>query len=135
MKAFIAGLGSMYVAGMYRSLSKPVTDLTQFISGAMEYTNRFHTVFTADLNFDVMNSSNVTRNNINKFHQYSFINDINLPIFTLPGNGSVISSIDHVWHNLNVPRSSYVASPALTDHYAVCVIFKVKRDSPPFSRF
>ena len=48
-----------------------------------------------------------------------------------PSRRSATSSIDHVWHNLDVPRSRYVVSPALCDHYAVCVIFKVKHDSPP----
>ena len=68
---------------------------------------------------------------INTFHQYSFVNEISLPTFISPSNGSAVSSIDHVWHNLNVPRYSYAVSPALSDHYAVCVIFKVKHDSPP----
>ena len=69
----------MYVAGIYRPPNKPVTDFTQFISGAMEYTNQSHTVFAGDFNIDVMKNSTVTRNYINTFHQYSFINEINLP--------------------------------------------------------
>ena len=108
--------------------NKPVTKFTQFISGAMKYTNRFHTAFTDDINIYVMN---VTRNYMKTFHQQSFVNKINLPTFISIGNGSAVSSIDHVWHNLNVPRSSYVVFPALSDHYAVCVIFKVEHDSPP----
>ena len=68
---------------------------------------------------------------INTFHQYSFVNEISLPTFISPSNGSAVSSIDHVWHNLNVPRYSYVVSPALSDHYAVCIIFKINYDSPP----
>ena len=51
------------------------------------------------------------------------------PFFS-SGNVSAISSIDQVCHNLNDQSSSYVVSPALSDHYAVCVLFKVKRDSP-----
>ena len=97
----------------------------------MEYTNRFHTVFAGYFIIDVMYNSNVTRNYINTFHQYSFANEINLPTFISPSNLSAISSIYHVWHNLNVPRSSYVVSPAPSDHYAVYVIFKIKYDSPP----
>ena len=121
----------MYVARIYRPSNKPVTDFTQFFSGAMEHTNRFHTVLAGDFNIDVRKNSFATRNYINTFHQYSFVNENNLPSFILPRKRSAISSIDHVWHSLNVPRSSYVVSLAPSDHYAVCVIFKIKHDSPP----
>ena len=103
----------MYVAGIHRPPNEPATDFTQFISGAMENTNRSHTVFAGDFKIDVMKKSTVTRKYINMFHQYSFANEINLPTFISPSRGSATSSIDHVWHKLNVPRSSYVVSPAL----------------------
>ena len=48
------------------------------------------------------------------------------PLFRL-----VMEMIDHVWDNLNFPRSSYVISPALSDHYVICVIFKIEQDSSP----
>ena len=99
--------------------NKPVTDYTQFIPGVMDYTNRFHTVFAGDTIIDVMNNSNVKRNYIKTFQQYSFVNEINLPTFISPSGGSAISLINHVWHNLNV------VPPAFSDNYAVCVIFKV----------
>ena len=63
----------------------------------MEYTNQLHTVFAGDLNVDVMNNANVMRNNINTLHLNNFINEIYLPTFIWPSNGSVISLIDHVW--------------------------------------
>ena len=78
-----------------------------------------------------MKNSNVTRNYINTFHEYSFVNEIKLSTFISPSKGSATSSIGHVWHNLNVPRSSYIVTPALCDHYAVGVIFKVKHENPP----
>ena len=40
VKASIPCIGNMYVAGIYRPPNKPVTDFTQFLSGAMEYTNK-----------------------------------------------------------------------------------------------
>ena len=123
VKASFLCSDNMYVAGIYRPPNKSVTDFTQFITEAMEYTNRFHTVFAGDFNVDIVNNSNVTRNYINMSHQFSFVNEINLPTFNSPNNGSAISSIDHVWHNLNAPRCSFVVSPALSDHYAVCVLF------------
>ena len=116
----------MYVAGVYRPPNKPVTDFTQFITRAMEYTNLFHTEFVGNFNIDVMSISNVTRTYIYTFHQYNLVNENNLSTYTSHSNGSAIPSIDHVWHNLNFPRSSYVVSPALSDHFAV---FKVKQDS------
>ena len=69
VKTYIPGLGNMYVAGIYPPPNKPVNDFAQFISGAMEYTNRFHTVIAGDFNIDVRNNSNATRNYINTFHQ------------------------------------------------------------------
>ena len=113
----------MCVVGIYRPLNKPRTDSIHFITGAMEYTNRFHTKFAGDFNIDVIKNSNVTRNYNNMFHQYRFVNEINMPTCISPSNASSIASIDHVCHNLNIPRCSYVVFPALSDHYAVCVIF------------
>ena len=78
VKAFIPDVDNMYVARIYRPLNKPVTVFTLFISGAMEYTSRFHTVFESDFNIDVLNNSNVTRKYINTLHQYSFVIEINL---------------------------------------------------------
>ena len=73
----------------------------------------------------------MTGNYINTFLQYSFANEINLPTYILPSNGSAISSIDNVWHNLNIPRCSYVVSSIISDQYTVCVVFKGKNDISP----
>ena len=62
VKASIPGLGNKYVAGIYLFLNKPLTDFTRFITGAMEYTNRYPTVVLGDLNIDFMNNSNMTHN-------------------------------------------------------------------------
>ena len=131
MKAPIPGLGNMYVSVIFRPPNKPVNDFTQFITGDIEYTNRFHTVSESVSKSDIMNKSNVTRNYIIPFQRYSFVNEINLPTYISLSNGSAISSIDLVWHNLNFPRSSYVVSPAQSGHYTVSANFKVKHDSPP----
>ena len=40
---------------------------------------------------------------------------------------------DHLWHNINSSRCIYVVSPALSDYYAICVIFRIDHDSPPKS--
>ena len=68
MKASIPVLANVYVAGIYRPPNKPVTDFTQFITGSMEYTNRFHTVFAGDFNIVVMNNSNVRVNALTRFN-------------------------------------------------------------------
>ena len=75
VNASIFGLGNMYVAGIYRprNKNKPLTDFTRFITGAMDYTNRFQTVFAGYFYIDFMNNPNMTRNYISMFHQYSFI--------------------------------------------------------------
>ena len=80
-----------------------------------------------------MNHSNKVRNYTDEFHQYSFVNETNLPTYILSSDGSTTSSIDHTWHNLNSPRGSYVVSLALSDHYVVRAIFKVKYDKHPKS--
>ena len=91
VKPSITGLGNKYVTGIYRPTNEPVTYFSQFIPGAMEYTDRFHTVFAGEFNIDVMNNSNVTRTYINTFHHSSFVNEICLPTFLSPSNGSAIS--------------------------------------------
>ena len=67
---------------------------------------------------------------IDVFHRYSFVNEINLSTYISPSDGNVASSLDHNWHNINSKGGRYVASPALSDHYAVCEIFKGRQDSP-----
>ena len=114
-----------------RSPNKPVTDFTQFITAAMEHTNQFRTVFAVDFYIDFMNNSNVTRKYIITFRQYSLVNEIKLSTYIWPSNGSATSSINQVWHNLNVPRTSYIVFHALPDYYAACVILRVKHDNPP----
>ena len=75
----------------------------------------------------------MARNCIDVFHRYSFLNENNLQTYISPSNGTPIASLDHTWHNLNSQGYSYVVSPALSDHYAVCVIFRVKHNSTPKS--
>ena len=91
------------------------------------------TVFAGEFNIDVLSNSNTIHNYVDTFHQYGFINKINLPTYVSPSTGIDTSSIDHLWHNLNCSRCSYVVSPALSDHYAICVIFRNNHDSPPKS--
>ena len=62
-------------------------------------------------------------------HQYSFVKEINLQTYISPTDGNTTSSLDQTWHNQNSPRGSYLVSPALSDHFAVCVAFGVKGDS------
>ena len=80
----------MCAIGIYRPSNKPVTNFIQFITGAIEYKDRFHTVFVGNFNIDVINNSNVTRIYINMFHQYSFVIEIILPTYISPSNGSAI---------------------------------------------
>ena len=60
VKAAISSLGKMFVAGNLRQPNKPLANLTQFITGALEYTNIYCAVFTGDLNVDVINIFNMT---------------------------------------------------------------------------
>ena len=92
-----------------------------------------HTVFAGDFNLDVSSNSNVIRNFVDRFHQYGHINNTNLPTCVSPITGVNTSSMNHLSHNLNCSRRSYVVSPALFEHYAKRVIFRINHDSPPQS--
>ena len=111
----------MFVAGIYRPPNTPLADFSQFITNTLEYTNKCRTVFAGDFNIDVTSNSNAIRNYVDTFLQYGFINKIILPTYVLPSTGIDTSSIDHLRHNLNCSRRSYVVSLALSDHYAICV--------------
>ena len=75
----------------------------------------------------------MARNYIVVFYQYSSVNEINSPTYISPSDGNATSLLDHTWRNLNSPRGSYVGFPALSDHQAMCVVFRVEHDSPPKS--
>ena len=127
------GRKNMFVTGICRPLNTPLADFTQLYTNMLEYTNNCRPVFVGDFNMDVLGNSNATRNYVDTLHQYGLINEINLPTYVPPSTGIATSSIDHLWHNLDCSRRSYVVSPALTDHYAICVILRINHDSPPKS--
>ena len=89
------------------------------------------TVFAGDFNIDVLSSSNAMRIYVDTFHQYGLISKINLPTYVSPSACNDTSSIDYLWHNLNCSRRSYVVSLALSEHYAICIMFRINHDSPP----
>ena len=117
----------MFVAGFYRLPNSLLADFTHFITNTLEYTTNCRTEFAGDFNTDVLSNSNAMRNYVDTFHQYGLINEINLPTYVSPSTGIVTSSIDHLWHNLNCSRRSYVVSPALSDHYTICVVFRINQ--------
>ena len=117
----------MFVAGVYIPPNKPLAEFTQFIAGTLEYTKNYLAVFTCELFGDVMNHYTTACNYIDVFHQFSFLNEINLPTYISASDGNATSPLYHTRHNLNGQRCSYVVSPALTGLYAVCVVFRVKQ--------
>ena len=88
VKVFIPGLGKMQLVEIYRPPNIPLSDITQLVTETMENTNKFqfHTEFAGDSKTDIMNNSKMTRKFINMFHQYSLVNEFNLPIFISPSN-------------------------------------------------
>ena len=123
----------MCVEGIYRSSNAPLTDFIQFITNAFEHTDNCRTVLAGDIKFDFLNNLNSMRNNVDTFHQYGLINEVNLLTYVSPSVGIDTPSVNHSWHKLNCPWRSYVASPALSDQFALCVTFRSNRDSPPTS--
>ena len=85
------------------------------------------------LNIGVLSNSNALRSYVDTFHQYGFINEIILSTYVSPSTGIHTSLSDHLWHNLNCSRRSYLVTPALSDHCAICVTFRINHDRPPLS--
>ena len=79
----------MYVAGTYRPSNTPLTDSTQFVINTLKHTDDCRTVFAGDLNFNVLSNSKPMRNFVDTFHQYSLINELNLPTYLSPSYGFV----------------------------------------------
>ena len=77
----------MFVAGIYRPPNTPLADFNQLITNMLEYTNNCRTVIAGDFNIDVLSNSNAMRNYVDTFHQYGFINEINLPTYVSPSTG------------------------------------------------
>ena len=111
----------MSVARIYPPQSNHLPDFTQFITGGSESKNNSRTVFAEDLNVDVINFSTMAHNCTDVFHRYSYLFQINLPAHLSPSDGKTISSIDHIWHNLNSKRGSYAISPSLSLAILLCV--------------
>ena len=116
------------MAGICRLPIKPLPNFTQFITGALEYPNNYRTVFAGDFNVVVMSLFYMARNYADDFHQYSLVNEINIPFCASPIYGNVNSRNDYLSHNLNSLICSNVVSPTFSDHYDVCVNFKVKHE-------
>ena len=94
LKAAIPGPDNMFVAGICRPPNTPLADFNQFITNILEYTTTCHTVNAGDFNIDVLCNSNAMRNYVDTFHQYGFINKINLSPYVSPNTGIETSSID-----------------------------------------
>ena len=133
LKIAIPGLSNMFVAGIYRPPNTPLADFTQFNTNMLEYKDNCRMVFASDFNIGVLGNSKAMRNYVDTFHQYGLLNEINLPTYVSPSTGIETSSTDHLSHILNCSRRSYVVSPAVPDHYAICAIFRIIHDSPPKS--
>ena len=128
-KAAIPGLVYMFVAGIYWPPNTPIADFTHIITNTLEYTDNCRAIFSGDFNIDVSRNSNTKRNYVDTFHQYGLINEIDLLTYFSPSTGIDTYTIDHQWHILSFSRRSYVSSPALSGHYALCVHFRINYDS------
>ena len=80
-----------------------------------------------------MNHSNMLRNCAEVFHQYSFVNKINLPTYMSPGNSHAISLIDHTWCNLNGSKGCYFVSPTPFGYYDIWTKVKLMQSISPYN--
>ena len=68
MKADVPGFGNMLTVGIYRPPNKPLSNFTQFITGAFECAKNYHAVYAGDFNVGAMIISNMTRNYTDVYH-------------------------------------------------------------------
>ena len=54
---------------------------------------------------------------------YGFVNEIILPTYVSPSTGHNVSCLDHIWHNFDIDRRSYILQPNMSDHFAVSTVF------------
>ena len=90
-------------------------------------------ILTGNLNLNVCeeNPSNNVNDYVNLLTSYGLQNTINLPTRICDRTGNDTSCLDHFWHNLSVPHSSYVISPSISDHYYIATIFDATLHRPP----
>lgn len=130
IKLNVPGLGDITVGGIYRPPSKSVNAFCEQLNDVLTCLNISRCVLLGDFNIDVLNTSNSQVQNLtDTFYQYNFRNDINLPTYHSPISNADVSCLDQIWHNLSIPRRSFVVGPNMSDHYAVCILFNKKNDS------
>ena len=134
VKANVPGVGCIIVGGVYRPPNKSISDFFTVLHQTLSEINSKDAIVMGDFNINTasMNDSSA-QNYINVFHQYGYVNEINLPTYISPVTNQELSCLDHFWHNLNFNRKSFVLEPNLSDHYGTCVIFEKNTDNPPKS--
>ena len=130
----VPGVGQIRVCGIYRPPNKSIGDFLSCMDTLLETSCNSDIVLLGDFNintFDV-NNSNVQRY-INLFESYGLRNEISLSTYVSPSNMIDGSCIDHIWHNLQIRRDSYVLKPNMSDHYAVVTVFQTEVENEPIT--
>ena len=132
VRSYVPGVGNIVVGGIYRPPDKSKSEFCQFLDGALEELGGGKSVLLGDFNINIINDSDSqVQNYSNVFLRYHFVNEINVPTYNSPITHVDTSCIDHIWHNLDYVRKSYVVKPNLSDHYAVCACFSKNIDREP----
>ena len=98
------------------------------VCGRLWYNcGRILTIMMINIHINILDRNfQSVRNYIDVFAEHAFVNEINLLTYVLPSTNARTSCLDHIWHNLKIPRKSFIIHPNLSDHYATCLVFNKK---------
>ena len=128
LRANIPSLGTFVLGAIYRPPSVPILPFVEETAGILESLANSRCVIVGDININTLNyeTDRNVRTYVDTFSEHNFFNEINLPTYHSPITQSDLSCLDHMWHNLLIPRASFVLEPNLSDHYGTCLVFDKK---------
>ena len=125
-------VGKISLLAIYRPPSSPftVSRFLDFLAVVLNDFARDKLIILGDINLNILNNS-ISQDFVDLMNSFGLINEIDCPTYVLPSSGELLSCLDHIWHNLEIERNSYVISPNLSDHMPVAVVFGRNLNSEP----
>lgn len=128
----IPGIGNIFICGVYRPPHSSVSDFCCELEQVLTWFGDKKAVILGDFNINLRGrlSPSVSRYE-NLLRQFNYVNEINLLTYHSPITKTDKSCLDHIWHNLNLNRRSFILRPPLSDHYPTCLVFTRDTDDVP----
>ena len=128
LAASIPGIGNYNICSMYRIPNSPFPPFIDHLENMLTAFADKRMFFCGDFNLDIAapSFSQQTKQYFNLMISYGFQPQIILPTYESPSDMSLISCLDHIWHNLPNKSTNLIVTPSFSDHFAIASIFNAE---------